>query len=56
MNAYKFNGLIGNITRGVIAKELNIYSTDIYKTIKEVHNDGTIITKDGTKYKLTLTK
>ena len=54
MNAYKLNGIVGYIARKAIREGLNIQWTEIYKTVKDITDEGIITTKDGKKYKLKL--
>jgi hypothetical protein len=54
MNPWKLNGRAQSLTLRAIVKGLNISFVDIYKTVKEVKSDGTIITKDGKEYELVL--
>ena len=54
MNAYKLNSIAGYITRKAIREGLNIQWTEIYKTVKDITDEGIITTKDGKKYKLKL--
>jgi hypothetical protein len=54
MNSWKLNGIAGHLTRQAISKSLKIHHTEIYKTVKIVHFDGTIETKEGKKYQLEL--
>jgi len=51
MNSYKLNGRAGHQYRSMICKHLGIKYTEIYKTIKEIEDDGTIILHDGRKFK-----
>lgn len=54
MNSWKLNGMAGYLTRSAICEKLNIYFTEIYKTVKSVDNNRIIETHDGKKYKLKL--
>ena len=45
MNPYKLNSVSGHHYRKAICEGLGINSRDIYKTIKNIKQDGTIITK-----------
>ena len=54
MNAYKLNGIVGYTARKAIYEGLNIQWTEIYKTVKDITDEGIITTKDGKKYKLKL--
>ncbi len=54
MNAYKLNGQAGHHYRKMIWKHLGIPSTDIYKVVKDIENNGVIILHDGRKFKPTL--
>lgn len=54
MNAFKFNGQAGHLTRQAIVTSLNIPWTDLYKVVKDINHKGIIETKDGKKYKLIL--
>ncbi len=56
MNAYRFNGIIGHYARKAIIDGLDIPLCMIYKKVMNIIEDGIIITDDGKKYKLTLTK
>ena len=51
MNAYKLNGKAGRYYKGMICKHLNIKHTEIYKTVKDIKLDGTIILHDGREFK-----
>lgn len=51
MNSYKLNGMAGHHYRTMICKHLGIKRTEIYKTVKDIQNDGTIILHDGRKFK-----
>lgn len=54
MNSYKLNGRAGHYFRKAVCKGLEIEHTEIYKKVKDISSDGTIITKEGKKYKLKL--
>ena len=54
MNSWKLNSTAGYCLRLAIAKSLNIHFTEVYKTVKFIHNDGVIETSDGKKYELIL--
>ena len=54
MNAFKLNGKVGYLARRAIIEGLGIFSSDIYKEVKDITYKGVIITKDGKKYKLKL--
>lgn len=56
MNAYRFNGMAGWLTRLVICKSLGIPNTLIYKKVKSVFPDGKLLMDDGKVYELTLTE
>jgi hypothetical protein len=56
MNSWKLNGVAGHLARRAIVKGLNITFCQLYKTVKTVTNENVIITQDGSKYCLTLTK
>jgi hypothetical protein len=56
MNAFKLNGVIGHHSREAIADGLNVPHRDIYKEVLHILPDGTILTKKGKAYKLTLTE
>jgi predicted transcriptional regulator len=56
MNSYRLNGMAGHLTRQAIIKGLNITSTELYKTVKSIDNNGIIILHDGRKFKLELKK
>ena len=51
MNAYKLNGVAGHHYRKMIYESLNIPHTQIYKTVKDIDKDGTIMLHDGRKFK-----
>jgi|SaaInlV_120m_DNA_3_1039746.scaffolds.fasta_scaffold12269_3 hypothetical protein len=51
MNSYKLNGNAGHHYRSMICKHLNIKHTEIYKTVKDIEKDGTIILHDRRKFK-----
>tara|TARA_R110002020_G_C16199797_1_gene766183 strand:- start:940 stop:1143 length:204 start_codon:yes stop_codon:yes gene_type:complete len=51
MNAYILNSRAGRHFKSMICKHLNIKSTEIYKTVKDVKIDNTIILHDGRKFK-----
>jgi len=51
MNAYKLNGHAGHYYRMMICKHLGINFTRIYKTVKDIKQDGTITLHDGRKFK-----
>jgi len=51
MNAYKLNGQAGHHYREMICNHLGIKHTDIYKVVKDIKRDGTIILHDGRKFK-----
>jgi len=55
MNSWKLNGRASSLTRQAICKCLNIKHSEIYKAVKEINGD-IIVTQDGSKYCLTLTK
>ena len=46
MNSWKLNGVAGHLTRQAIIKKLNIHSTEIYKTVKYIDNNGIIETHE----------
>lgn len=52
MNSYKLNGIAGHHFRYAVCKGLGIQPNEIYKEIKSISNEGTILTKDGRKFKL----
>ncbi len=54
MNSYKLNGHAGHYFREAVCKGLNIHFSEIYKTIKNIDQNGVIETKDGKKYQLEL--
>ena len=54
MNAYKLNSISGNYFRKAITDSLEIPFTDIYKVVKEIKTDGTIVMHSGRKFKLKL--
>ena len=54
MNAWKLNGIVRHVCRQAICKGLGLHHTNIYKEIKNIKVDGTIITKDGKEYELVL--
>ena len=54
MNAWKLNSMVGHVCRLAICKGLGIEHTRIYKEIKDIKVNGTIITKDGKEYELVL--
>ena len=54
MNSWKLNGLAGHVCRSAIVKGLEIHHTEIYKEVKNIKSDGTIITRDGKEYILEL--
>jgi hypothetical protein len=54
MNAYKLNGMAGSYYRQAVCRGLKIPHTDIYKTVKEIHSNGTVVVKDGRKFQLKL--
>ena len=54
MNSYKLNGRAGHYFRQAVCKGLGIEHTEIYKKVKDISSDGTIITKEGKRYKLKL--
>jgi predicted transcriptional regulator len=54
MNSYRLNGMAGHVTRRAICKSLGIKPSDIYKEVKDMHVDGTVVTKDGKKYQVEL--
>jgi len=56
MNAYRFNGKIGHHARQAIVDSLHISHHEIYKEVIDILHDGTICTKNGKVYKLTLTE
>jgi len=56
MNPYKLNSISGHCYRKAICEGLGINSKDIYKTIENIKQDGTIITKKGEKFKVELKK
>jgi len=60
MNSYKLNGMAGHYFRQTVCKHLKISHTEIYKTLEKIFLDnvGNVIieTKDGKKYRLTLTE
>jgi len=51
MNAYKLNGRAGHYYRKMICESIGIDFTEIYKTVKDIDKDGTIILHDGRKFK-----
>lgn len=54
MNSYRLNGMAGHLTRQAIIKGLNLEWNMLYKTVKSIDNDGTILLHDGRKFKLEL--
>jgi hypothetical protein len=54
MNAYKLNGIAGHMFRKAVCDELKIEFSDIYKTVKNLESDGTILLHNGRKFKLGL--
>lgn len=56
MNSWRLNGMAGSLARQAIYRGLDIHHADIYKVVKSVNADGTIVTHEGKKYKLTLTE
>ena len=56
MNAYRFNGMAGWLTRLAICKSLGIPNTLIYKKVKSVFPDGKLLMDNGKIYELTLTE
>lgn len=56
MNAYRFNGMAGWLTRLAICKSLNIPHAFIYKKVKGILPDGKLLMDDGKAYELTLTE
>ena len=54
MNSWKLNGMAGHVCRLAICKGLGIEHTRIYKEIKDIKINGTIVTKDNKKYELVL--
>lgn len=56
MNAWKLNSIAQYLFRKAIADSLGINFSNVYKTIKEIDQDGTITLRDGSKYKLELKK
>lgn len=56
MNAYRFNGMAGWLTRIAICKGLSIPNTLIYKKVKDILSDGKLLMDDGKLYELTLTE
>jgi len=51
VNAYKLNGRAGHYYRKMICESIGIDFTEIYKTVKDIDKDGTIILHDGRKFK-----
>lgn len=56
MNAYRFNGMAGWLTRLAICKSLGIPNTLIYKKVKYILPDGMLLMDDEKVYELTLTE
>lgn len=54
MNSFKLNGRIGGIALKAISNGLGINFSEIYKTIKHLEPNCTIVTKDGCRYRLKL--
>lgn len=54
MNAYKLNGRAGGYYRKAICDGLKIPHRDVYKAVKEIHSNGTIVSNDGRKFQLKL--
>ncbi len=50
MNAYKLNGRAGHHYRDMICKAIGIPFTQIYKVVKDIKRDGTIILHDGREF------
>ena len=56
MNAYKLNGRAGGYYRKAICDGLKIPHSEVYKAIKEIHSNGTIVVNDGRTFRLKLTE
>lgn len=56
MNSYKLNAIVGHTCRVAICESLKIRHIDIYRTVKNIHPNGVVEIKDGTKFKLKLEK
>jgi len=57
MQSWKFNSIANYSLRIAIATSLNIPFSDVYKTVRDIDNNGfrcTVKTKNGKKYKLVL--
>lgn len=50
MNPYKLNGKAGHHYRTMICKHLNIPRAEIYKAVKDIERDGTIVLHNGRKF------
>jgi hypothetical protein len=54
MNSWKLNSHASHYFKQAVTKGLFINYSDIYKTIKDIDENGVIETKDGKKYQLEL--
>jgi len=54
MNAYILNGMAGHYYRKAVSEGLGIHWNDIYKTVKTIENDGTLILHDKRRFKVVL--
>jgi hypothetical protein len=54
MNSWKLNGIAGHIARIAICKSLKMEHASLYRSVKNIDNNGIITIYNGKKYELIL--